>query len=181
MIYLSKRSLRILGITITLLTLLIFFLSILFREEIQLFITHDAENYGLAAVFIIVFILELIPQYVSPHLIIINAGILRFSILSITALSILGTITSSLLGFYLGRTYGFEIIRNFYNKNKINYIDKKMDAYGKWFLVVAAMSPIPYLPIVFGSFNIKWHTFILYGVIPRIIGFIALGLLMYLL
>lgn len=173
----TKRLIARIGLFVAFLTLLVFVMSVSFREEIQSYIAGDVAQYGRAAVVLAAFLLELFPQYVSPHLIIVNAKILNLPLMQVIALSSAGAIAGSVLGFKIGKFYGPGVLQNFYEKKKLKKVNEKIEIYGRWFIAIAAVSPLPYLPAVFGAFELKWKTFILYGILPRIIGFTILGLI----
>jgi len=57
---------------------------------------------------------------------------------------------------------------------KLTYLTNK---YGKIVIPIAAVSPLPYLPVVLGTMNLSKRNFIIYGLVPRALGIIAYGIL----
>lgn len=171
----EKKLFKIIGISFAVIFTIFFILSIIYQENLESILTGDFGNYGLAAIAIIVFLLELIPQYISPQIIIINAGILGFKIESVILMSIIGTFLASLLGFHLGRYYGVRTIKKIYGEEKVSNMEYKVNKYGRAIIFIAALIPVPYIPIIFGSLNLSWKNFIIFGLITRIVGFAILG------
>ena len=71
-------------------------------------------------------------------------------------------------------------IGNILAKDKaVNRLTRWINKYGKIVIPIAALSPLPYLPVVIGSMNFSRRNFIIYGLIPRSIGFVIYGFLVY--
>ncbi|MFU8766459.1 MAG: VTT domain-containing protein [Candidatus Methanoperedens sp.] len=171
----NTRDLRVIAVLISLLFTAFFVLIILFRGEIDTAATATIESYGLVAIFLGVFLLELLPQYISPHLLVISAIILGFHIVPIILVSILGHIFASLLGFHLGKVYGFRLVEKLYSDKTVSKISSGMDRYGRWIVLLSAFLPFPYIPVIFGSLDLTWKNFWIFGIIPRAISFALLG------
>jgi len=91
---------------------------------------------------------------------------------------VVGSTLGSLLGFYIGKRKGYLLARELYGKEKVDKMKSILDSYGKWFVALSAISPLPYIPLIFGSLNMEGRKFIYYGLIPRILGIIAVWLLL---
>lgn len=175
----SKRFFKFLGIFLLIVAGIFFIVSLIFRESFQSVFEGTVEAYGLMSLFLIVFLLEVIPQYISPHFVMFNAWIIGLSLLGITVVSVISHIVASIFGFYLGKKYGFKVVDKIYEEKTVDSISKKMDLYGKWIVLVSGFFPIPYIPIIFGSLDLSWKNFTWYGIIPRGISFILLGIGIY--
>lgn len=171
----NMSALKVIVVLISLIFTAFFLLIILFRGEINETATATTERYGLVAIFLGVFLLELVPQYISPHLLVINAIILGFQIVPIILISILGHIFASLLGFHLGKVYGFKLVKKLYSDKTVSKISSGMDRYGRWVVLLSPFLPFPYIPIIFGSLDLTWKNFWIFGIIPRAISFALLG------
>ena len=174
-----KKLIRLLNILIAFLFLFLFLFSIIKRDYIEKIISREiGETYSLLLIFLTSSLLELIPQYVAPHVILLNAKIIGLSIFPMFPLATIGSAIGSILGFEIGRKYSFRFIMNLYSEKEIKSIERNINYYGRWFVLVAAVSPLPYIPLIFGSLNLTRKNFIIFGVIPRIAGLLLLGFIL---
>jgi membrane protein YqaA with SNARE-associated domain len=137
------------------------------------------QQYGSSAVFVISFFLEIVPQFLHPFSSVFLAVGFGVEVWVATTLCVLGSFLGAVIGFELGRRFGFHVICPFFRPKTIRRTVEKLDQYGSWFLIVAAVLPLPYLPVVFGSLGIKRKTFWVYGIVVRACCFIVLGGLLY--
>lgn len=172
-----NKNLKNVSIFISFVLILIFFVSIFTKDYIGSFITNNIQIYGIIFIILITAFLEIIPQFIAPHLILINSQIIGFSIFFSVLAVIIGALTGALIGFYLGKRYGIDFVNSIYSKKEIRSLKEKIDKYGKWVILIAALSPVPYIPIIFGSVDMDWKTFIIFGIIPRMLGILMTGLL----
>ncbi len=172
----QKVTNKIIEISILIIFIAIFVLSIMYQENIKSLISKEILIYGIITIFLLSFLLDFIPQYITPHLLIIQSKILELPSMLTFSLIILGAILGSVVGFEIGKKYGRKIIKKIYSKKGYNLLQKRVKKYGKWVIALAAVSPIPYIPIIFGSLGVKKKTFSIYGLIPRIIGLVLFAL-----
>lgn len=149
------------------------FYGTIFHEQIKNELTEGVLNIGMEVFFLIGFILELIPQYISPYLGLVIALFLEIDIWKACLFILFGGISGSMLGFFLGKKYGTGGLEDFFGREKIEKINTGINKNGKWFVTIAALTPIPYIPILFGSLKMSWKNFIIYGVFPRVLSYIA--------
>ncbi len=168
------KGLKITSILISSILVLILFLSFFIKENLESLITYEMRAYGFVFIIFITGFLEIIPQFIAPHLILVNSQIVGFPIFYSVLSVIIGVIIGALIGFYLGKRYGFKIVNDFYSKKEIKKLREKIEKYGKWIIFIAALSPIPYIPIIFGSIDMDWRTFLIFGMVPRILGIVIM-------
>jgi len=142
-----------------------------FKQEL----TREIITYGLIGTLIITFLLDFIPQFLSPHLVILIAISSRLNVNLVVIASIIGTIIGSIVGYEIGSKQGFELICYYFKKKTILKTLNFWEKYGKIFVFISALAPLPYFPLVFGALKMPKKDFFHYGLIPRIIGFIAIG------
>lgn len=171
-----KKKLKNISIFISFVLILIFFVSIFTKDYLGSFITHNIQIYGIIFIILITAFLEIVPQFIAPHLILINLQIIGFSTFFSVLAVIIGALTGALFGFYLGKRYGIDFVNSIYSKKEIRSLNEKIDKYGKWIILIAALSPVPYIPVIFGSVDMDWKTFIIFGIIPRMLGILITGL-----
>jgi membrane protein YqaA with SNARE-associated domain len=170
----KKGNLKTIGITISVLVLFLFSLSLIYQKEVLSLLQLEEGIYGTIVLFFLAFFMEFIPQYLSPHLLIFNIAILKIPLLSVTILVIIGSIFGSLLGFEVGR----KTSPKEFSKERLKKVRYYISKYGKFFMAIAAISPLPYFPMIFGFLKIKRFDFLIFGILPRSIGIILLGLLL---
>lgn len=150
-------------------------------ETLKNYLANDVQGYGILALFVIVFLLELLPQILSPDYPLMLAIAGGANIFSATLATMAASLIGSLLGFFIGHRYGFKFVDLVTNDKTLKKITSFWDKHGKIFVLASAVLPlpIPYYPVIFGALGMKLKSFVLWGVIPRIIGFIATALLAY--
>lgn len=171
---------RIVEIISVISIIIIFLVSFFFKDQIGYWIGKEVALYGLIIIFLLSFSLEIIPQYIGPHMLIVEAKILEIPLTEIYITIIIGSIIGSIIGFEIGRKFGRRIVKRISSKENYKIIKEKTEKYGKWVMALAGISPLPYLPIVFGSLEIKRKDFFYFGILPRITGYLLFSLLMYL-
>jgi len=169
----TKQVIKAIGGVLTISILVIIFLVIFNATLFKATIAQSIINWGLFAVAIYAFLLDLIPQNFSTHIVILLTYFLGInSLLSILVILISGAL-SSLFGFWLGKSVEKDFFEDIAGKNISKNVEKAMKKYGNWYVLVSAISPLPYIPILFGAFDMKWRNFIIWGLIPRILGFMV--------
>jgi uncharacterized membrane protein YdjX (TVP38/TMEM64 family) len=130
-------------------------------------------SYGLPAVFLLSLFLDIFPQYLSAHMLLIMAGVAGLNVWIIGLVVTLGTFLASIIGFWLGRFFEEDFFIYLFGEKNFRKIESGMNNNGKWYVAVSAISPLPYIPLIFAALGMSWKNFMIYGVIPRMIGFIA--------
>jgi len=172
----KKSKLRIFGTIVSILLVLFFIATIVYRDYISQLITVEVQLYGSIVLFIATTFSEILPQYIGPQLILIQAGLLGFPPYLLALIVLAGSTSGTLLGFYLGKRYGEPIIEAFYNKQENKRIENAINKYGVIFVTLAAISPLPYLPIVFGALGMKLKNILFFGLLPRLLTLIFISL-----
>lgn len=152
----------------------LFILSIIYKEFIISFLSPGSNNYLFPILFFFSFALEFIPQYISAHILLINLAILDIPLFHTTAIIVIGSFVGSIFGFEVGR----KISQKAFEKEELKKIKDYISKYGKFFMALASISPLPYFPIIFGFLRIKRVDFLLFGLVPRAGGIILLGFLL---
>jgi membrane protein DedA with SNARE-associated domain len=173
----KKRKIEIIDILVILI-ILAFSIFVLIKYNIlQGKISEEIAHYGLFGVFSIAFLFEMFPQLWHPFAGVALSSSIGISLFYATIFAILGSTLGSILGFEVGRKYGFGFVCPLFSKKSMTQILSLWDKHGALIVLVSALSPIPYVPIIFGALGLKRKAFLFYGVIPRILSFIFLGFL----
>jgi len=128
------------------------------------------QKYGTPALFLISAFLDLIPQYISPILALVAAIAAGTNIYYATIATILGSTVGAIIGYAVGKKYLYQAIDILSTKKSMKKITALTNDYGKIIIPLAAVSPIPYLPVAIGAMQFSKRNFIIYGLIPRALG-----------
>lgn len=172
----KRRLVKIGGILFTILMIFIFIESFIFREKLALILQGEVQAYGTLMIFFISMLMDLLPQYISPHAFLIQHNLIGFPLPLLLLATIVGSTFGSIIGFLLGRKLGKKFVTSIYKEKDYNRLRNKVSSHGKWVMAIAAVSPIPYLPLVFGALGISKRDFLFYGLIPRVLGFLILAI-----
>ncbi len=172
-----RRKIKIIGLIISMIILAISIFSLLFHGFYKERLTEEIITYGRIGLFSSIFFLEFIPQILSSHLPLIVSITSGIGILDSVIISIFASLLSSVLAFEIGRKYGWKFICSLAEPKKVIKIVNFWTKYGKWYVTLSAISPLPYFPLIYGSLGMTRKNLWLFGIIPRIITFIVVGYL----
>lgn len=175
-----RKRVEIIGLIISLIIIAISIVSLLFYGFYKEKLTEEIITSGKIVLFFSIFFLEFVPQILSSHLPLIVSITSGIGILNSIIISIFASLLSSILAFEIGRKYGWKFICSLAKPKKLIKIVNFWTKYGKWYVTLSAISPLPYFPLVFGSLGMTRKNMWFYGIIPRIISFIFVGYLIYL-
>ncbi|MFH1802016.1 MAG: VTT domain-containing protein [archaeon] len=170
----TRGAIEVIVTVITLVFIEIFTLSIMYQDELSNFIGGEARTSGYFFIVIASAVLEFIPQLIAPTWIMINAAILDLPLLTTTIYIIIGSTLGAGIGYIVGRKYGIKFARKMFGKDKINKVAKLFNTHGRWFVALAALTPLPYLTIVFGAIGMSPKNITFFGLIPRAISYVIL-------
>lgn len=160
-----------LSVIVLMFTLLIY--SIANYAQVHKWATEYILSYGLVAIFVLSLFFDLFPQYLSAHaLILIAAGLARSNLFIVSLVVLAATFLASILGFAIGKYLEEGFLEEVFGKENYRKIEKGMREKGKWYVAISAVSPLPYIPILFGALDMDWKEFFLWGIIPRMAGFV---------
>ena len=173
-----KRLYQVLEIILLVLIIGVFTWGTLNYSMLELIINEQIKTYGYLAIFAISVILEIVPQYLSPHLGILSAKLFEFNLLYATILVIFGSFLGSIVGYEIGigARDKSNLQENLIGKERYYQVKKVLNEKGKFAITLAAITPLPYMPIIWGILSINRKTFFLYGIIPRTIGCVLFAL-----
>jgi membrane protein YqaA with SNARE-associated domain len=172
---------RIAVILITVLVIWLFIWSIVNSSNLKTDLEEGGTTYGATGIFVLSGLLELVPQYISPHISLFSSAFLGLNILLGFLLVAIGSFVGSFVGFEIGKSFRALslILEDAMGHEACSKMKNFLDHHGKWYLIIAALSPLPYVPLVLGMLDMKRRDFFLYGVIPRMIGFLIMTFVAY--
>ena len=166
-------------IVVTLFVLVGFTYGIVNYNSIRGEVFQLINDYGFYSLFGITAFLELFPQMLSPHVAILIASSFELNPYLVFLYVVLGSIFGSGLGFFLGRKYGYEFVKDFVADKTLKKIEFGINHKGRWFVFVTTFTPIPYLPLAFGAVDMTWKNFIIFGMIPRALTYLIVVIFAY--
>jgi len=170
-----KIGIKIIATIITLISAFLIIYTLANQESLQNEFSIQIENYGIPSLFALSLLLDLIPQLISP-IMILGAGILAgMNVHYAVLITMIGSTIGSTLGFIIGKRYMCKAVHLTMSEEKRLKLRHFTNKYGKIVVPITAISPLPYLPILLGAMNFSKKNFLLYGVVPRILSFILFG------
>ncbi len=168
----EKRSIQIISSLVTVISISLIVYTLINSQALHQQFSYQIQTYGIPSLFILSFSLDLIPQVISP-IVTLAAGILAgINIYYAIAATILGSTMGSILGFVLGKKYMCKAVYLTIPKSTRKKVTHLTNKYGKIIVLLAAVSPLPYLPVLLGAMNLTKKNFLFYGLIPRATGII---------
>ena len=174
-----KRSVAV-GLLI--LIAVFFGLSVVFRSSLQANFQHQVEDFGLLGLGILSLLLEAVPQYIAPQLLALTAAGLGYGAGETFVALYLGSIIGSSAAYELGRISKGGLLAALLSEKSKRRAEDMIARKGKWALLLSAISPLPYIPLLLGMLGFGRRTFWLLGILPRslyFLGFILVGSLIF--
>lgn len=174
-----KRRMQIIDVILALIIVGFMIFSLINYNNLKQQMTQEVEISGLVGVFILTFFLEFIPQIMNPILGVLAALTAQINVHFVVLTAVIASFMGSVLGFWIGKKYGSKYVYALFERKTILKIHNFWEKYGKWFVLVSAVTPVPYVPMIFGALHMKWKDFALYGLLPRILNFAVPGYAFY--
>ncbi|MFT4303083.1 MAG: VTT domain-containing protein [Candidatus Woesearchaeota archaeon] len=151
------------------------FLMVVSVFYLQSDIVDELAAYGVIGLMFVSFLLEFLPQFIAPQIFLLISIASGIGIIKALFFSILGSSLGAILAFYIGKKYGLSFFKRIISKKKVDKFLILAEKYGKIAIFIAAISPFPYIPVIFATLGITWKDFILFGVIPRAFSFVLIA------
>ena len=172
-----KKTIKFVSAFITLSMLALVIYSLVNISFLNKEVSSLIYDYGAIALFAISILLDLIPQLISPIIALSTGIITGINVHYAIIATILGSTIGSVIGFVLGKKYMFDAVDVIISEKSTETLTNLTNKYGKIIVPLAAISPLPYLPVFLGAMNFSKRNFVIYGIIPRVISLIAFGYL----
>ncbi len=162
-----RRKMRIIDTAFALLVILLSIASLLSYNYFKSAVSTEVLFSGYVAMFLLAAIMDFIPQFISPFMIIAVGLASGFNFMLTLVLVLMGSILGSLFSFYLGTKYGLKVIAPLFSQKMLHKIFRFSEKNGKFVVLITHFTPLPYIPLIFGALEIRKKDFILYGVLLR--------------
>jgi undecaprenyl-diphosphatase len=142
------------------------------NDEVNFYI----QKYGLIAVFILVFLLEISPQPFVSGLVPLASGMaVGIPDHSILVIAVTSVVVASFSAYTFGYIYGEYVTSRLISKEKYDEYVDLVKKHGNFALAVIAFTPIPYFPSLVGAFKMDLKDFFIFGIFFRILHFLVFG------
>lgn len=155
-------------ILIMILVILIYIISINYNQ-INSFIQENVQIYGYPAIFLFSFLTDAIDQPVVPEVPSVLGVLYGLNVFYVFLIATLGISCIGLINFNIGRKVFRNKVKEFCSTQKNIKYYKLFHKYGKWSLLLAALTPLPYVTFVWlsGAFEMKFRTFFVFGMLAK--------------
>lgn len=168
--YFMKTKTKIFWVVfITILIILIGIISVN-SDLINSFVKENVGVYGYPAIFLFSFLTDVIDQPIVPEIPAILGVVYGLDVLFVFLYAAAGISLVSLINFNIGRKVFKYKLEEFCSKNKNIKYYNLFQRYGKWALLLAALTPLPYVTFVWlsGAFEMKFKTFFVFGMLGKV-------------
>lgn len=176
----GNKLFLVLFISIILVLILIITLN---YNQINSFIEKNIETYSYLAIFLFSFLADAIDQPIVPEIPAILGVVYGLDPLSVFFVAVPGLWLISLINFGIGRRFFKKKIGDLCTTKKYTNYCKFFHRYGRWSLLLTALTPLPYVTFVWlsGAFDMKFRNFLVFGMIPKALrlGFFLLIFLLF--
>ena len=150
-------------------------------EYFEIQMNYFINKFGLIGILITSFLADLFEHPFGPEIPASVGVLLGLNFVLVIIFSVLGSYLGSLVNFYIGRKYLSkrvgEIDENKIQKKHYKFFNK----YGKLALVLAAISPVPWVAFCWlaGIFKMSLKQFFIWGLIPRFLRILSIVLVVW--
>ncbi len=153
---------------ITILIVLIYVISVNY-DSINSFIKENIGLYGYPAIFLFSFLNDAIDQPIVPEVPAVLGVVYGLDVLFVFLCAVAGISLIGLINFNIGRKIFKKKVEEFCSTKKNKKYYDIFHKYGKWSLLLAALTPLPYVTFVWlsGAFEMKFKTFFVFGMLAK--------------
>jgi len=174
-----RKKVQILDVLISLILIVLCVISLLNYNFFKTRFIVELMVYGGLGLFLTSFFLEFFPQVLNPFILVFVGISLSMNVHFVILLAILGSVAGSIFGFEVGKKHGWRFIYPLFTEITLTKTLKFWNKHGRWFVLVSAITPLPYFPLVFGALNMPRKDFFLFGILTRVLGLLVAGYAYY--
>jgi membrane protein YqaA with SNARE-associated domain len=164
-----KRRNQIILILFAMIMIVLALLVIINTENVELMVRQGIQKYGLGGVLFFSFIADLFMQPFGPEMPGLFAILANLKFPNIYLATVIGSTLGGLVSFFIGRHFLLQRINIICQIGKYKNYCKLFSKYGRWGLLLAAITPIPFVLFCWlsGAFHMKIKNFVIFGLVPR--------------
>jgi membrane protein YqaA with SNARE-associated domain len=168
---------KIKHVLLIVLILAVFALSIIFLDELRIVSRKLFSLYGLAGVAVMVFVMDVIIQPISPDVVIISSTLGGANLLRAALVGGGGSVAAGIAGYFLGKKIGSKGLKGFFSPKHFEKGEALFKKYGLWAVAAGALTPVPFSAVCWsaGIYRMKFPVFILTSVLTRVPRFFVMG------
>lgn len=166
------------GLGFWIFVILTFVLGILFFSNIENFMKVAVQKYGYLGIFFTTFFAELVIQPVGPDVPLIAGILLKLNPWLVLCSVLAGAYIAIIVSYYIGKKIGLPGIERIMGTKNFEKI-KKYEKKGKWFLLIGALTPVPYIPYLAGVWKLSFKDTLIYVALPRTVRLVFVFALSY--
>jgi len=138
-------------------------------NSINYFIEQNIQDYGYPAIFLFGFFTDAIDQPIVVEVPATLGVIYGLNILYVFLVAALGVSLIGIINFNVGRIVFSKKIENLCTSKKYAKYCSMFQKYGKLSLLIAALTPVPYVTFVWlsGAFNMRFKDFFVFGMLAK--------------
>lgn len=170
-----RKQFHIFSWAVTIIIIAIIVLGIINKNYISSTLTSSVEAGGLILLFIFTLILEAVPMPIGPVALVIGAILSGFNPWKVLLIVSVSSTIASLFSYWIGIKLR-PILLKFLEKQHIRKYERFFEKYDKWIAIIWPISPIPYLPVVFGILKLDFKYFSWVVLPVRILRYVAVTL-----
>lgn len=174
----NKKSFHIIIWIITILVIILSIWSIINYKFLKNELENSVESFGYIAIFIIAFIFESIPSVIGPDAPLLTGILIGLNFYFILLILLISTTISALLSYYFGKK-SHEYIKAISDKKTFSKYNKLFKKYGKAGMIIAALTPVPYVPALAGIFKMDFKYFLFVVTVLREIKYVLVAIFLY--
>lgn len=151
----------------------LFIAGVIYRVEIGENVETGIATYGLIGLFVLVFLFDFLPQIMSTYIPVTSAMLFGMNPIAVCIVSIVASAIGSVLAFEIGSNASKGFLSHVINIKDHKKVEAGVNKWGKWVLLIAAFTPLPYIPLLFGALKLTRRNFWIYGVAAKTLDFIV--------
>ncbi|MEA2036528.1 MAG: hypothetical protein U9O94_03405 [Nanoarchaeota archaeon] len=157
--------------------LLVFIIVAILLRRIESEIVQIIGVYGYSAIFLITFLVDILPQPLGPEVALISANLIGLNMILAAIITIVGSTLASFFNYKVGKV----IYPTISKKKRYTKYANFYKRYGVYGLLISALGPVPYVPFCWlsGTLNLSTRKFLLFGIIPRMIRIILVSAMLF--
>jgi membrane protein YqaA with SNARE-associated domain len=164
----NRKSKIFWTVFLMILVFLILIISLSYNA-VNSFIEKNVQAYGYPAVFVFSFLCDIIDQPIVVEIpsvlgVAYGLNVLYVFLFAVSGMSIIG-----IINFNIGRIFFRNKPSSICSTKKYNNYCRLFNKYGKLSLLIAALTPIPYVAFVWlsGAFGMKFRDFFIFGTLAK--------------
>ena len=177
----KEKIMQTILLVIMVLAITLFLYTLINYNALRENVSEKIEKYGYFGVAIMSFFLDGFPQFLSADIALIGGGLIGLNIFTTFLIVSSSSALAGMILYGIGYSKGKKVVKLFIGEEKYKKFNSLSKTKGKIAVTLAALSPIPYLPILIGALKIHPYDFLIYGVIMRTMRFALIAYLFHIL